>query len=218
VHVPLLGQQRRLYEQMENTQVIRVDNVRTKADLVITQRVKLQQLTSGFVINDDGEVQHVGSAKARKLKWLIEQVSKPVVIFCKYLSDIDIIYKTIKPSCKRIGIIYGKVKDTKREKLRTNIQNSFQNGELDALICQQRTGGVGIDLFKADVAIFYSMSHSWIDYDQARSRIEHRDKRHPTELFLLAAQFTIDDDIIEAVRSKRSLTQVVLERLKHRSV
>lgn len=215
-YVNLLGEQRRLYEHMDKHMVIRTQGTRVKADLTITRNVKLQQITGGFVIDDNDEIIRIGKAKARRLEWRIQHVSLPVVIFCKYIEEIDIIYETIKPYVKGIGIIYGQVKDTKKEKARTNIQSSFQRGELDALICQIRTGGVGIDLFKADSAILYSMGHSWIDYDQARSRIEHRDKDYPTELFLILAKNTIDDDILEAVRSKRSLTQVVLERLKHR--
>jgi SNF2 family DNA or RNA helicase len=214
-HVMMLGRQARIYQKMMDTSVVKIGKNRIKADRVITQRIKLQQITSGFIIDDNDNILHVGNAKARKLKWRIQQVKLPVVIFCKYIEDIDIIYETIKPYVKRIGIVYGKVKDTKKEKTRSNLQVKFQSGELDALICQQRTGGVGSDYFKADTAIFYSMTHSWIDYDQARSRIEHRDKRHATELFLISAYQSIDDDIIEAVRSKRSLTQVVLERLKH---
>lgn len=219
VHVDkviLLGAQRRLYEELDDRSVVHIGNARVKADLVITQRVKLEQITGGFVIDDNNEVIRVGNAKARKLRWRIQRVSFPVVIFCKYIEEIDIAYETIKPYCDRVGIIYGKVKDTKKEKTRTNLVYSFQRGELDALIIQQRTGGEGIDLFEADCAIFYSMTQSWIDYDQARSRIEHRDKRYPVELFLIVAQDTIDTDKLEAVMLKRSLTSVVLDRLRHR--
>jgi SNF2 family DNA or RNA helicase len=211
--IEMFGPQRRLYDKLERTMIAHVEGQRVKTDLKITRNAKLEQIVNGWIYTDDG-VYRVGNAKARKLKWRIQRVKLPVVIFCAFLEDIDIIYETIKPYVNRIGILYGQVKDTKKHKARTEIQQMFQNGEFDALICQIRTGGVGIDLYKADTAIFYSMRHSWIDYDQARSRIEHRSKEYPAELFLLIVQSSIDEDKREAVMSKRSLNEVVMERLQ----
>jgi SNF2 family DNA or RNA helicase len=218
VPVVLLGQQRLLYEKMDADMVARFEGSRIKADLVITRNVKLQQITGGALKDDEGETLQVGAAKARKLSAMVKifNLKPPFVVFCKYTAEVDIIKKEMRKHFKRIGILTGKVKDRKNDLARTRIQQEFQGGQLDVLICQLRTGGVGIDLYAAHQVIFYSMNHSWIDFDQAVSRLDRRGQTKRVECFLLIAQNTIDEDILEAVKSKRSLTQVVLRRLKQR--
>jgi SNF2 family DNA or RNA helicase len=214
VHVMLLGEQDKLYRQLDKESVARFNGHRIKADLEITKRIKLQQITGGFVIDDNEEVIRVGNAKVRRLKNLLKRIKPPAVIFCRFLEEMDII-KEVLPAGS-FAELRGSVRDTKKDKARSKIIQAFQAGKIDWLICQQKTGGVGIDLYRASVCIFYSMSHSWIDYDQALSRLDRRGQTERVTIFLILAYDTIDDDKLEAVMSKSSLTSAILRRLKRR--
>lgn len=221
IHVDLFGAQRRVYEEMDQKMVTRIFGQRTKAELVITRNVKLQQITGGLLINDNDETVRVGNAKGSRLRALVRTLSRdhpgePVVIFCKYREEMQIIREAL-PKGSRIDELSGKVKDKPRDKARTRVQEKFQSGETDYLICQIKTGGVGIDLYRSHLAIFFSMGHSWIDYDQALSRLDRRGQTERVLIFLIFVRESIDDDIWEAVCSKRSLNQVVWERLKERN-
>lgn len=220
VPVIMLGEQRRLYERMDQKGVIRIEGTRIMCDLEITKRMKLQQMTGGFIFDEEGEIISIGKAKERALNNLILKIKRdfdsPVVIFCQFTEEIAIIRRVLEKHYKRIGALHGKIKDTKRDPKRTRIQNDFQSGKLDALILQVKTGGVGIDLFYGHVGIFYSFSHSWIDFDQAKARLDRRGQKNRVYIFLMIAQDTIDEDKLEAIRSKCSLTQAVLKRLKQR--
>ena len=90
----------------------------------------------------------------------------------------------------------------------------FQRGEFDVMVCQQRTGGVGVDLYRARKFFVYSMGHSYIDYDQMLSRGDFLDQDEPANFFLLAVKSSIDTDIISAVKQKKTITEQFYDRLQ----
>ena len=99
---------------------------------------------------------------------------------------------------------------------RPGIVRSFQSGELDALVIQVKTGGVGIDLFAACEAVVYSPSRSWITFDQAVARLHRRGQTRPVTIHLFIAEDTVDNQAYKAIWSKSSLTKQVLDDLKLR--
>src|SRR5690606_6054091 len=78
-YVKLRGFQRKLYQELERDMISRVLNV--TAPLKITQRAKLQQITGGFVFDDDGNVLEVGRAKLRRVKRILKRYGPPLVVF-----------------------------------------------------------------------------------------------------------------------------------------
>jgi hypothetical protein len=89
----------------------------------------------------------------------------------------------------------------------------FQRGEYDWMVCQQRTGGVGVDLYRSRRFFVYSMGHSFIDYDQMLSRGDFLEQRKAARFYLLAVRKSIDTDIISAVKKKKSVTEQFYDRL-----
>lgn len=217
VPVLLLGKQRRAYDQLEQTMVVDVGkNLTITTALKIVRNGKLQQLTGGHIKDEEGRTRVVGEAKLRKLEALLKRHKPPIAIFAKHTYDIEMILEILADYSDRVGVVWGRVKDGKVKKPRTDTINAFQDGKLDYIVCQQRTGGVGVDLFKARKAFVYSMGHSWIDYDQMMSRLDFLQQTEQAEFFLIYAVETIDEDIITALKEKRSVSQVTLDRLKRR--
>src|SRR5690606_5828895 len=137
------------------------------------------------------------------------KVKYPTVIFCKYTEEREAVEQLVSSMGLRYRSIHGKIKDKKKNKLRTKAQELFQSGKLDVMVCQVRAGGVGIDLYKARSAIFYSTTFSYIDYDQCRKRIHRRGQVNPTTLFFIYAKDTIDEDIYNTILSKKSVTKSI---------
>jgi hypothetical protein len=109
--------------------------------------------------------------------------------------------------------LWGKVKDIKRDKRRTNMLLGFQRGDFNWMVCQQRTGGVGVDLYRARKAFVYSMGHSFIDYDQMLSRLDFIEQFEPADFYLLVVRKSIDTDIVVSVKRKKSITEAFYGRL-----
>ena len=210
----------RLYRKLEKTMVVKTGGVTIKAPLKITQIGKLQQITGGFIKDELGELHEVGTTKRRVLKRLIkEQIDgEPFVVFCKYVWEVHMIAAMLK----RMGMgrgakLWGKVKDKKLDKKRTRLLLNFQRGKYDWMVCQQKTGGVGVDLYRARKFFVYSMGHSFIDYDQMLSRGDFLEQNEQAEFFLLVVRSSIDTDIIACHKKKRSISEQFYDRLQRKS-
>lgn len=198
----LLGRQRFLYEELNIHGII--DNPNVTAPLAVTKQVKLEQMTGGLVIDDIGHSVHIGSAKKRKLMSLIPDLQPPIVVFCKYLHEIPVIDAALRGRFKHVAELHGKIKDKGTEKVRTNLINSFQSGNIDALICQVRTGGVSIEFTRSSTLIFYSMNFSLIDFEQIIGRFHRGGQENEVDIFIIHCIDTVDMEIISAIERKQS--------------
>lgn len=211
VSVSMLGAQRRLYDTIEQDWVTELGGRRITAGLKGPRVNKLQQICGGWVKDDDGKAMSVGRAKLRKLRAIVAKAELPVVICCRFIAEVEGIAEVLRANGLVGAMLYGKTK-----KLRAEIQETFQRGDLDFLVCQQRTGGVGIDLFRSHVLVLYSITHSSIDYEQMIKRLHRRGQKKPVSVYSIYAKNSIDEDVILSLIGKHKVVEQVLSGLKRR--
>lgn len=183
---------------------------RVTAPLVITNIAKRRQIASGFVYDDDDRLHDLSDTKLRETIALVDRLSKPIVVFTAFRPDNDLVYEALVDE----GYDVIQVNGSTKKKHRPQIWRDFQRGMYDVAVVQTRTGGVGVDLWKANNAIVYSMTHSYRDWDQALSRLSAKDKGWPTEFFVLCSENSIDDDLFDLVIVKKFNTERTLKHLK----
>jgi hypothetical protein len=211
----LRGKQRQLYREMEEDFVTRLGRKVFRAPLKITQKVRLQQLTGGFITEKKGKkrIQHrVGSSKLKRLGKLLPKLQTPTVIFYKFKEELELILELLEEKYPDAAIDY--ISGQNRQH-RTEILDDFQAGRIDYLVVQVRAGGTGVDLYEANSAAVYSCTHSYVDFDQLLSRLQVRGKE-PIDLWLLYCKGTIDEDILGAIRFKDTVTNRFHRRVKKR--
>lgn len=206
--VDMTPRQAKLYEDMKKNLVVSIARGKT---VTAAQRGvalwKLHQIAGGYLIDEDGLVHRISDAKLEETLALIPK--SQCVIACKYVHEVEDIAWAVAQRKKRVGVLYGRTKKS----LRLEVQNKFQRGELDVVVMQIKTGGVGIDLFAADTILFFSLTHSFIDYDQAKARIRRRGQKRPTRAYLICSARTIDETLVAVLRTKRKVTEKVLVNL-----
>ncbi len=216
VDVKLSPYTRRFYNLLEDSVVTELSGQTITADMAMTMMMKLHQTCGGYVKTDDGEVLHVGGAKQRVALSLVRRLAGPCVIFCRFLPEIAGLVSSLDKRGYSVAALTGKVKDTKRAKPRTEMLQAFQRGEIDVLVCQIKTGGVGIDLYRAAFAIIYSTTYSWIDLDQANKRLCHLDRKDNPRVFFLRTRGTMEEAQYEAFEEKTDMVEKIMTRLKKR--
>ena len=211
VSVPITGEQRRLYDRMKKHSVVRLGGgQRAMAPLTVTNIIKRRQIASGFVYDDDQEAHTVGTAKLDELVRLFDRLPKPVAVFAIFKPELEAIVDALRGLGYRIATVSGETK----KKDRPNIWRSFQKARYDGIVCQTRVGGVGVDMWKASAAIAHSISHSSIDFDQMKSRLDSRDKSKAAKIYVLCGDATIDEDLYDMVVEKGLTSDEVLKQLK----
>ena len=210
VDVPMSKKQQSLYDAMLNDFLVNIGGKSVTAAQKGVQLWKLHQIAGGYLIDEDKAVHRISRTKIDELIDLLPR--RQAVVAAKYVHEVEDLAHAIADTGRRVGVIYGQ---TKRA-IRLEVQEKFQRGELDVVVLQIKTGGVGIDLYSANVIFFYSLTHSFIDYDQAKARIRRRGQTKPTTAYLLCSTNTIDLALTTILSNKSKVTLTVIENLVRR--
>jgi SNF2 family DNA or RNA helicase len=204
-HCDLAGEGRRIYKDIEDDFVAQVrDNVVTAANALV-KLLRLQQVANGIVKTDDGEEHRVDDAKKRLLADTLEDIGgdEPVVVFCRFHPDLDAVHE----ACESHGYTSLELSGRRDEVRR------WQDGEAQVLAVQIQAGGVGVDLTRARYDIFYSLSFSLGDYDQAQSRVHRPGQTRPVEHIHLVARNTVDVRIMRALEKRAEIIESILAEI-----
>lgn len=203
LHVELTGRQRKLYDEMEKTFLAEIGDTTIAAPMVVVQMIRLQQMTGGYVTDEEGVDHLVGTAKIDALRDVILAHPRPIVVFARFTWEIMAIAEMVKSINRVPSILTGKLK----------VGNHKQ---FDILICQIAVMA-GLDEMQniCSTAVFYSKTYSRIQYDQAIGRLDRNGQQAGSVLIIsINAKSSIDDAIQSALSSKGNIASGVLAYFK----
>lgn len=178
---------------------------------VMVKLLRLQQLTGGTVIDDEGNRVVVSKAKADLLGEVLDEVGcsrrdgadpEPVIVFCRFRSDLDVVER----AAAQAGLTYGEVSGRRK----TGLNSKSKMAEFDVVGVQIQSGGTGVDFTRSRVGVWYSLGYSLADYDQARKRMDRPGQERPVLFVHLLAEGTADYDVYGALDSRRSVISAVV--------
>lgn len=198
---------RRVYHDLEEDFVAQVLDGTVTAANAMVKLLRLQQVTGGVVPTDDGAVHRIDNSKQKLFADTLEDIGKdePVVVFCRFHADLDAVYE----ACKQNGIASLELSGRRDELKR------WQDGEAQVLAVQISAGGVGVDLTRARYSMYYSLSFSLGEYDQALSRVHRPGQTRPVEHIHLVARNTVDSKIMRALEKRAEVVQAILAEIKN---
>lgn len=196
------------YEEMENDMLTAVGDEEITASNALVKLLRLQQITSGTTRSEDGAVVRIGTDKQDALKDMIVDIDvhEPIVVFCRFAADIEAIREVAESTGRRFGEISGRHKDLTPEA-------TMPEG-IDLMAVQEQAGGVGIDLTRARYVVWYSLSFSLGDYEQANARCHRPGQTRPVTVYHLVSEGTIDESVYRALDNRREVIDEVLSVLK----
>jgi SNF2 family DNA or RNA helicase len=196
----------RVYRDLEEDFVAEVRDGRVTAANAMVKLLRLQQVAGGWVKTDDGQYRRVDSAKQNLLADTFEDIGagEPVVVFCRFHADLDAVHEAAKTAGFESLELSGRRDELKR----------WQSGEAQVLAVQISAGGVGVDLTRARYSIYYSLSFSLGEYDQALSRVHRPGQTRPVEHIHLVARNTVDRKIMRALEKRAEVVEAILAEIK----
>jgi len=211
IEIELTEEAAKHYADMHKDAMIEVDKYKNMqyskviAPIAIAKITKLRQLCSGFVRDTEkNETIVFNQDKLIELDNILNDISEPVIITCCYTQEIEQISKLLKDKNLSFGVISGKIKDTER-----NIYiDKISKKELDTLIIQEDSGGVGIDGLQnhCSLMIRYSYGYSFDTDEQIIGRIERSGQKKSMRVIRLKATIngkeTIENAIIGTIKNK----------------
>ena len=180
---------------------------------VLTRLLRLSQCTGGFIRDDEGGVvQEVSKAKLEALEDIIDECmeqGKKVVVFARFVPEIDSIAKMLQK--KKIGyaLIKGDVTD------RAEQVDAFQKDpDTKVFIGQLQTTGMGLTLTAGTVAVYYSLDFSYANYEQSRARIRRIGQTKRGVYIHLVCKDTIDEKVMAALKQKADVSKLLVDDYK----
>jgi len=199
---------RRIYEGLRDEMCADLDSgVLTVANALV-RLLRLQQVTSGCLCDDDGTTNRVDTGKADLLADILEDLhpTEPIVIFCLFRSDLEACHAACAATGRRSLELSGSRKELAE----------WQAGHAPALIIQIRSGGLGIDLTRARYAIYYSLGFSLGDYEQSLARVLRPGQRRAVTYLHLVADQSVDQYLYRALERKADVVEEVLSVLRRK--
>jgi len=213
-HITLTPDQKKVYEQMKKAAMTMLNGKVTTTMTVLTQLMRLHQITCGYVTADDGTTQQVESNRLNELMSILEETEGKVIIWANYqLSVGEIIQKIIKVYGKDSYVhYYGLTPQEDRQDFIRKFQN---DPKCRFIIGTPQTGGYGITLTQANTVIYYSNGYDLEKRLQSEDRAHRIGQKKTVTYIDLICEDTVDEKIVKALRDKINIASEVMgEELK----
>ena len=213
-HVSLTADQKKLYNQMKEQALAILNGKMTTTMTVLTQLMRLHQITCGHFTADDGSTQAVDSNRLNELMSILDETEGKAIIWANYqLSVGEIIQRIIKEYGEDSYVHYYGL--TSQEDRQDNIRKFQNDPKCRFIVGTPQTGGYGITLTQAHTVIYYSNSYDLEKRLQSEDRAHRIGQKKTVTYIDLIAEDTVDEKIVKALRDKINVASEVLgEELK----
>ena len=210
--VELSDEQKRLYRQMKELALATLEKegkIMSSVN-VITQMMRLHQITCGHFKADDGTVKHLKNNRLDVLMQLLDETEGKVIIWANYREDIKNIVKSLKKAYGDASTVeyHGGVDPTLRQENIALFQE--KNGPTRYFVGNAQTGGYGITLTAANTVIYYSNNYDLEKRLQSEDRAHRIGQTGSVTYIDLVAEKTIDERIIKSLKSKVNIANEIM--------
>ena len=180
---------------------------------VLTRLLRLSQCTGGFIRDDNnGIVQEISRAKLEALEDIVDgcmEEGKKVVVFARFVPEIDSIAKMLEKKNIGYSLIKGDVTDRAEQ-----VQQFQTDSNIKVFIGQLHTTGMGLTLTAGTVAVYYSLDFSYANYEQSRARIRRIGQTKRGVYIHLVCKDTIDEKVMAALKQKADVSKLLVDDYK----
>lgn len=209
--VDLTAEQKKAYKEMKDYALtLFEDGSVLTASTVMTQLLRLHQISCGHLIMEDGETKIFKNNRITELMDILEEVDGKVIIWANYRQDIRTIYNNIakKYGPDTVATYYGDTPDGERQ----DIVQRFQDPKspLRYFVGNQQTAGYGLTLTAASTVVYYSNNYDLEKRIQSEDRAHRIGQKSNVTYIDLIAEKTVDERIVKALRNKINIASTVL--------
>ncbi len=207
---------------------------------VLTQLLRLSQITSGHVVWD--EVRHPFTGQVMrekrtekinpldqnpKVEAIVGMLRDPerdpkskTIVWCTWVPSIKVLSQRLTQLSIKHGAYYGATPQDKRQEY---VDAFNGDPEFRVLVANPQTAGEGLNLIGYDVerpdesdtfcdhVVFFSNDWSAIKRRQAEDRAHRRGARMPVRITDLVVPGTIDEDILDRLNAKQQMATIVAD-------
>ena len=210
-YVGMTPQQFEMYEQIRRHAMVLLDSGEmSTAPAVITQMLRLQQIMSGHLKTDDGDMLYFPSKRMEALEEIINEHNGKAIIWSRFRYDIIQITEMLN---KKFGqgcavSYFGDTSDDDRAAAVLNFQNPGH--PLKFFVGNPATAGYGLTLTEANLVVYYANDFNLETRIQSEDRAHRIGQKNNVTYIDLICEGSIDERIVKALRAKIDIGAKVL--------
>jgi superfamily II DNA/RNA helicase len=132
-----------------------------------------------------------------------------LLVFAALIPEVERSANVLRDAGLRVGVIHGGVPADKR----SDIDEQYQAGELDAVCATTDTAGTGYNWQRTTTIIIPSLGYGDDSLEQAIRRGERELREQPLRIIQLQYEDTIDQHVEKIVKKKAELTEMVMKNV-----
>jgi len=209
-YVELTKEQKKVYEQMKKEAIAFLDGKMQSSATVMTQLMRLHQITCGHFTADDGTIKDIPCSRLTELMNILENVEGKSIIWSHYTHDVRRIISEIKKVYGDEAVVdyYGATDTDARSK---NIKRFQTDPKCRFFVGTTHTGGYGITLTAGSNMIYFSNGYDLEKRQQSEARIDRIGQTQKMTYIDIMSQDTIDERIVKALRSKVNIANKIMD-------
>ena len=214
-YVELTKEQKKVYEQMKKEAIAFLDGKMQSSATVMTQLMRLHQITCGHFTADDGTIKDLPCSRLGELMDILEKIEGKTIIWSHYTHDVKRIIAEIKKVYGEDSVVdyYGATDTDSRS---ANIKKFQTDDKCRFFVGTTHTGGYGITLTAGSNMVYFSNGYDLEKRQQSEARIDRIGQTKKMTYIDIMAQDTIDERIVKALRSKVNIANAIMdENLKN---
>jgi SNF2 family DNA or RNA helicase len=204
-YVDMPEEQRQAYDRLKITAMTIMQDEEVSYNNKLTELLKLQQVTNGFVKTDEGNiVDFKTNAKLKELMSIIEETQDKCIIWANYVHNIESIKSKLAETYGTDSVvsIYGKDSVEDRNQAVENFQNK---DEYRFLVGNPTVGGYGLTLTAAKYVIYFSNSYNLEVRQQSEDRAHRIGQKSQVTYIDIICRDTIDQMVLHNLENKIEL-------------
>ena len=209
-HVELTKEQEKVYREMKHMAIAELNGGVMSTMNVMTQLMRLHQITCGHFKADDGKVTHLKNNRVEALMDLLEETEGKVIIWANYREDIKNIVEKLKKAYGDASTVeyHGGVDPRVRQDNIALFQQ--KNGPTRYFVGNTQTGGYGITLTAANTVVYYSNNYDLEKRLQSEDRAHRIGQTGSVTYVDLIAENTVDERIVKSLRNKVNIANEIM--------
>jgi SNF2 family DNA or RNA helicase len=209
-YVELTKEQQQVYKQMKKEAIAFLDGKMQSSATVMTQLMRLHQITCGHFTADDGTIKDLPCSRLSELMSILENIEGKTIIWSHYTHDVRRIIAEIKKVYGEESVVdyYGATNTDSRSE---NIKKFQNDDKCRFFVGTTHTGGYGITLTAGSNMIYFSNGYDLEKRQQSEARIDRIGQTRKMTYIDIMAQDTIDEHIVKALRTKVNIANAIMK-------
>lgn len=210
--VELSLEQKKAYEEMRKYMITFIKSEACTAQMALHKALRLQQIVSGFIGNDEGEEHALGKVpRLKALEELLSDItpSNKVIVWACWKNNQHKIRDLLESMKIGFHTITGETSSNDRQEAMRALR---EDDNTRVILGSQGAGGIGINLTEAPISIYYSRNFS-LEHDVQSEARNYRGGSEIHEKITridLVTPGTIDEDVLEALASKQEISEKII--------